>query len=820
MKTKLYFLTFLLLISFSNLFAQNINTYFKKQKTVSFQKLYIHTDREFYFTSDTIWFAAYLVDGDSHKLINESCNLYVNLVAENGRIIKNEIFPLENGSCSGWIPLLDSTIIEGNYLFRTFTDYALNFGNDGFFTKPISISKVKNSFELGERNSENFQTNNIDISFLPEGGFLLADKINRVAFKVVNEFGKEVSISGTIKDFNNKEICSFKTNYKGMGSFFFIPEKNKKYNVEIENYPDLEIDFPEVLTKGEKLMVGKISNNQINVNILTSEQNPKSAFYIAVLHRGKELFNLETSNYKRLKTIRINTRHFKEGINRIVLLNKDFQPLSERLVYIDKNETIDLKVELNKSEFSTREKVNLTIIDNPKNNKANNSQLSIVVLNENAVNSTGISQNIKSYLLLDSELKGTFFNPANYFVNDTVSSETKLDLLMLTNGWRNYLWNNIKKDSVDLKYRPRYGLDITGTVKNKNKYLSNTEVTLSLSTATENYLYFTNTNLIGNFYFNNIAFYDSAVFILQSNSYKLGWNTKLEINKSEHLLPQVNNEALNRLKVFSDIPLLLYRLQYYNQLNLKKFIPDYYTQMIDQVNIKAKKLDNDEHFRMYASPNNSLKIDDRDHVYANVFQYLAARVPGVKVSGIKVTIRQAPAFGRADNHGFYRGEIGDLGYNSQSPLFLLDGFMVDAKTLSMLSIKDIDKVEILKGAVAGIFGGLGEYGVVSVLTKKDSFHYYGPDEVPGTVHHRIKGFEKYRKFYSPKYSPENIESEKPDYRTTLYWNPSVILENGEAEISFFTSDDIARFKVFIEGITENGRICLGETTFEINSNHR
>ena len=173
-------------------YAQNIDTYFENQKTVPFQKLYLLTDREFYFTGDTLWFAAYLVQGDSNIPASESCNLYVDLIDAEGKIVKNELFLIQNGLGQGWLALSDSTELEGNFLLRAYTDYLKNFGNDAFFTKTIRISTVKSSFDLASEKAPPVSSSwsggtvgagsfkeataetggKIDVSFLPEGGSL------------------------------------------------------------------------------------------------------------------------------------------------------------------------------------------------------------------------------------------------------------------------------------------------------------------------------------------------------------------------------------------------------------------------------------------------------------------------------------------------------------------------------------------------------------------------------------------------------------------------------------------------------------------------
>jgi hypothetical protein len=34
-------------------------------------------------------------------------------------------------------------------------------------------------------------------------------------------------------------------------------------------------------------------------------------------------------------------------------------------------------------------------------------------------------------------------------------------------------------------------------------------------------------------------------------------------------------------------------------------------------------------------------------------------------------------------------------------------------------------------------------------------------------------------------------------------------------VSFYTSDDLSGYKIFVEGITDTGEICLGTGTFEV-----
>ena len=68
------------------------------------------------------------------------------------------------------------------------------------------------------------------------------------------------------------------------------------------------------------------------------------------------------------------------------------------------------------------------------------------------------------------------------------------------------------------------------------------------------------------------------------------------------------------------------------------------------------------------------------------------------------------------------------------------------------------------------------------------------------------GFYAPREFYSPAYEGPAEDALKPDYRTTLFWAPNVVLdENGRAMLSFYTSDKASSYRVVVEGMTADGR---------------
>ena len=66
----------------------------------------------------------------------------------------------------------------------------------------------------------------------------------------------------------------------------------------------------------------------------------------------------------------------------------------------------------------------------------------------------------------------------------------------------------------------------------------------------------------------------------------------------------------------------------------------------------------------------------------------------------------------------------------------------------------------------------------------------------------------YKEFYMPKYDTETIA--KPDFRSTLYWNPKIKFQGNSANIEFFNSDIVQRYKIVIQGMDQVGRLSYLE----------
>jgi len=81
---------------------------------------------------------------------------------------------------------------------------------------------------------------------------------------------------------------------------------------------------------------------------------------------------------------------------------------------------------------------------------------------------------------------------------------------------------------------------------------------------------------------------------------------------------------------------------------------------------------------------------------------------------------------------------------------------------------------------------------------------------------RQLGYEPPVEFYSPQYpAADKSQYTRPDYRTTLYWNPKVrIDETGETTVTFYASDVSKRYLVTLEGVSDDGTVVSKQVVIE------
>jgi hypothetical protein len=769
----------------------------KTTNSILYEKVYLHIDRELYAPGDDIWFKSYLVSGINNKLVPGYKNIYVQLIAESGEVVSNRLLLSKDGIAHGDIQL-PLEIADGNYTIRAFTRYLTNFDTESYFHKKIIISGSKNSLEIGENDSDS-KSVNIDVSFLHEGGTFVLNAINHIAFKAIDDKGKGIAVKGKVVDETGEEVVSFRSGYKGMGKFIMMPQEGKSYFAMVDDYPDFNFQFEPAKPDGICLNYKPDGNYLLFTLTRNLKISVPQNYVLKASHKGIELFYSQITMNEFQHAQRLFKGLFPLGISKITILDEQNNTVAERLVFVQNKEDKAIRLELNKEEFKTREKVKLDVTSLLSQTDTITSTLSVSVVHEDYFSSTGNNQTIESFLLLDSELKGSIETPASCFIDEKeISTEEKLDLVMMINGWRSYYWDDLEKyRGTELPNWADYGLTIKGNVFKEwgGKPVDDGKVIMGPFSGSFMFEE-TKTDANGYFSFDRLYLKDKARIMINAE-------TKTGNKRNDILLePQyisdstVSAEYLKKSCADINVPLKFYRENYYRQVAETEFQVKSGI-LLDEVQAIGHKVTGDGHFRLYSEPDVSLVVLEEDiERYFNILDYLQGRVAGVDVTGEDVRIR-----GAAGN-----------------PLLIVDGIDTDWTDMRNIPMGDIDKIEILKsGFGMSVYGSRGGNGIIAVLTKmgKGEWENNWVRNIHGRITPSFSGFQQAREFYSPKYSPENINDARPDYRPTLLWNPEVAVTNGEAKIEFFTADNLARYYVFVEGISKNGKICLGTSLITV-----
>jgi hypothetical protein len=93
-----------------------------------------------------------------------------------------------------------------------------------------------------------------------------------------------------------------------------------------------------------------------------------------------------------------------------------------------------------------------------------------------------------------------------------------------------------------------------------------------------------------------------------------------------------------------------------------------------------------------------------------------------------------------------------------------------------------------------------------------------PEAGKHIIIHQAPGYSRTRQFYSPSFETSGYY-ELPDLRSTVYWNPTVMVKpNSKNELSFFTGDLPGHYRVIVEGISQDGQPISEVHLFEVSAN--
>ncbi|KAB1068197.1 hypothetical protein F6U93_07225 [Tamlana haliotis] len=811
-------LTLAAMFSFAlaNHFKALVHTKLKDYAKNSYpEKIYVQTDKPYYALGDDIWFTAYLVNGVTHKRSDKSAVIYTELINEQDSIVSRRELFADHMAVAGDFKI-EKNFKPGKYLLRAYTNYMRNLDESYLFQKEIVIWDVNtdteetntpNSSAVKKLKLDSKTAKTSEISFFPEGGNLVNGLTSKIAIKAKNN----KVISGQIKDNEGNFITQFETKHFGIDLINLTPEANKTYYASVNsNGKEAKFPLPKALPNGHHLRLVNLGD-RIIIKVTANHSIGLKHTYLVGHQRGHLIYEKFESNVTDEYTVILDTKQLKDGVASFTLFDNNGKPVCERLIFIDSpNNNIDVQVTLSNSKPRPREKITMHLNLKDDNGQPLAGQLSMAITDLDAIDQKTTSENIKTYLLLNSDLRGTIENPGYFFEkpNDKRRS-AELDLIMLTHGWRRFKWTDLLYGPPErMKFEAEKGLYFSGYTtaleSGKTRKPATARLTF-MSAQVHQEQQSTATN--GTFKFGPYIFNDSIQALIEARTDHFkneksttNRNLSIYLDKKYYDPPKIVKKEVLKPVISDKTKITKFKTQAKAISEIDSIYLESATQL-DEVLITAKmkseaakgteELNERTH---YGHPSKRLDLADHENFRHLPAINLIGHLPGVTTIGDSIYIRTKLVT-----------EI------------YVDDSQVEVSDIIHMTGQEIDFIDVLTGVSATTYGNSGS-GVIVIHTRTGMFISSNIERKPGIVNFTAHGFYSAREFYSPDYDDEFTMSGKRDLRTTLHWEPLVELSKTDKnthEVSFFTSDSQSTYGIKIEGITENGNPFCHLSTLEV-----
>lgn len=677
--------------------------------------------------------------------------------------------------------------------------------------------KLKLPVKAGEKRLMNIQ-------FFPEGGAFITGKQQRLGFKAVNAFGKGIELKGTIRDSKGADISAFETLHKGMGIVSVLPKAGETYTAMMEN--GLSFKLPEPRVSGTILQVlSQPGQDSIRLKIDGSDDQIGRWIYFTAASKGIVQARGRIKLRDKAIELSLDKKQFPSGITIVTLYDEQLLPVNSRAVFIWHDDGLKLSITPHKNEYLKKDSVSLKLKVQDETGAYAVGSFSVAVIDTSQVSVAGDSENLLSYMILSSDLRGTIEAPGYYLKHPETDAT---DALMLTQGWVSY---HRVISGPPFSYEKAF--TVSGKVVNAfNKALANTSITLFGKVGkTGMFLLDTTTNEKGAFTFNNFPFFetDSVNLVIKAlNKRGKAFNVGIVLNEPDYPGYTAGSIQASTDNILVDSIAKQYLVQQEKMnLELKKD-----GTFLEEVVIKGKvKIQGSKNLNKDGGADQVINESTLDKTpKETLLDVLNQQVKGFRVGMLP------------------KGSILRYMINTNMIRFIIDGVDLEffyqptsessmdylqyyQGYLTYFSAEDIRGIEVMNyprynSAYKSHFLNPSEimnsspatidYSFIEITTRTGA----GPfmRKTPGM--YLLKPLYPFisKQFYSPSYSSPEAQSPFPDFRTTIYWNPNVITDaSGEATISFYTSERNSNYLIVVQGTDLKGGLGVLNTPLVVNA---
>ena len=721
--------------------------------------IYLQTGKDIYETGEDLWFKAYQLDAKSFALSEQSETLYLQMLNDKDSVVWAEKYPIEKGIAEGHV-YIDTKLSEGNYRLGTYTRHS--YYNDTTGISPERKIRIVRNIALDSLPEHREKPGEFRFNLFPEGGNLVSGLPFRLAFKATGSGGCPVDVEGTLYQ-DEIPVLSFKSSHDGMGVIPFTPSSGKEYRIELAN--GYSYALPEIYRQGMGLRLSGRDGKQLEFLISQTEGLSDQEVYLVGQMRGTVCCVAKGLLKDRLK-MKIPLSEFPyQGIAEFTLFNAAMQPVAERLVYVHPEKKLHIDIVTEKESYVLREKATLKVKVTDDNGQPVKADLGISVFDK-AYSNPDDRVNMLAYCYLSSQIRGAVCRPAYYFDEKNADRMQAMDLLLLTQGWRRYVW--------ELNGTVRHGEmflrdDVTGIQtlgsKKKSKGTGGAKQLIQVSGAEGNSTYLM-TDSLGRFTVDTDLMKTlRGGYVYLKPMLSKEFKPELEI---QDYFPAI--DSIRRKKSF-DCSLINCTQRPKEEIYDAPVVSGDSTILLDEVVIARKA-----------------RKPFRDKLMGRLDSLAQMNLNSVYVcTSCGLLLNYNPDY---QGHHALVGEGGCPAKGRKQP--------VDGETYRIAKYK--------------YYGDAKGGGVYFSVVDAHSVVYHATEFTEEELLRmnnmwRVKGYYGKREFYQP---------DEIDARNTLLWAPSVVTdEKGEATVSFYCSDINTGFIGVAEGVDGTGLLGTDQCEFRV-----
>lgn len=798
------------------------------EKLMPEERVYVHTDRNFYLPGNTIWLAAYLRNGSDLTLNTSSEVLYLELVSDNGEIVSASRVVIVDGKVSSSM-ILDKRISGGEYMLRAFTLWEAQKQNGYIFEKPIYVQSINKKTASSQGNvTASIQTPELEI--YPEGGYSIVGIEGRVAVALSDKANTEAKLL----DSDGDALLSFNIN-DGKGLFRFTPEDGEEYKIQVGGR---KYDYPYVLPTGITISTDLPQRNRMNVTL--HAQRKENVLLVGMV-RGKIYYAEELNIAAGETEVEVPLGKMPAGVLQLSLFDNKGVGHAERLVFINGHKKLNIELNTAKASYQPREQVDVTVKVTDEKGRPVETDLSMAVVDDQLYKYTGADKNnIVGEMLLGAELDRYVDDPSKYLNGDPED----LDLLLMTSGWRRFSLPEVYYSKYDV---PTVGAEVrtfSGTVVDGSTGdpLKGVEIRSKFNGIR------TTTDKDGKFMINDV---ELAAPIELDLSYKVGImnyyvnryqkdmrieffgdnRTVFQPAETDMPHPVISGEESLPKGSFAVVGQVVNSLgQAVPKATVKAEGPKsvlHYAVSDDKgfyTLILPKEGNYDvwaENVGYRASVSSPLSIGENDVVLLDILmdrvdvnmEFTAGKYPLISEEYMlgRYNMLSNPFEAKYLEPNATDDEGNELLTVDRNTIYYMDGYKLEyGKAVNVPYQQIADRDWFANGVAAKYENNDNE---VDPLDKAGSkmlqLELYTKNKRPDNFKQM---YEQQREYPNISYTyRDRISKDRTDLRATLYWNGSLITnKQGEASFSFFTSDDVTTLRIVGQGISEDGLPGVGE----------